>query len=124
MNDNGASSGFCRLRDTKKIGHRQAGEEAVCIGEARKEPRDCSRQGGDGSQDRTQVPAGQAAAERVAEGQGEEIVLQLDSRLADFVSASLRSYIEAMGGQLEIRALFPDAEVVITQFSDIVAQKN
>src|SRR6516162_3430870 len=57
---------FVVFATQKKIGHRQAGEEAVRIGEPRKEPRDCSRQGGDGSQDRTQVPAGQAAAERVA----------------------------------------------------------
>src|SRR6516162_5691834 len=57
---------FVVFATQKEIGHRQAGEEAVCIGESRKEPRDCSRQGGDGSQDRTQVPAGQAAAERVA----------------------------------------------------------
>ena len=41
MNDTRPSSGFCRLRDGKKIGDRQAGEEAVCIGEPRKEPRDC-----------------------------------------------------------------------------------
>ena len=42
----------------------------------------------------------------------------------DVYLSSLRSYIEAMGGRLKIRALFPDAEVVNTQFSDIEAQKN
>ena len=43
---------------------------------------------------------------------------------ADVYISTLRSYIEAMGGRLEIRALFPDAEVVITQFQDIEAEKN
>ena len=43
---------------------------------------------------------------------------------ADVYISTLRSYIEAMGGRLEIRALFPDAEVVITQFQDIDAQKK
>jgi hypothetical protein len=56
------SSGFCSLRG-KEIGHRQAGEEAVCFGETREQPRDCSREGGDGSPDRAQVPAGQTVAE-------------------------------------------------------------
>jgi len=37
----------------------------------------------------------------------------------DVYLSTLRSYIEAMGGRLEIRAIFPDAEVVITQFQDI-----
>jgi hypothetical protein len=33
--------------------------------------------------------------------------------------SSLRSYIEAMGGQLEIVALFPDGAVRINQFEEI-----
>jgi hypothetical protein len=33
--------------------------------------------------------------------------------------STLRSYIEAMGGTLEIVAQFPDSEVRIKQFTDI-----
>ena len=43
---------------------------------------------------------------------------------ADVYVSTLRSYIEAMGGRLEIRALFPDVEIVITQFQDIDAHKQ
>jgi len=43
---------------------------------------------------------------------------------ADVYISTLRSYIEAMGGRLEIRALFPDAEVVITQFQETDAEKK
>jgi hypothetical protein len=31
---------------------------------------------------------------------------------------TLRRYIEAMGGSLQIRAVFPDGEVLIKQFED------
>jgi transcriptional regulator with XRE-family HTH domain len=43
---------------------------------------------------------------------------------ADMYISTLRGYIEAMGGTLEIRALFPDAEIVIDQFEDIDERKN
>jgi hypothetical protein len=33
--------------------------------------------------------------------------------------STLRSYITAMGGDLQIRAVFPDGEVVIDQFQGI-----
>jgi hypothetical protein len=33
--------------------------------------------------------------------------------------STLRSYIEAMGGALHIRAVFPDGEVRIQQFGDV-----
>jgi len=36
--------------------------------------------------------------------------------------SSLRNYIEALGGQLEILALFPDGAVVINQFKEIGAR--
>jgi hypothetical protein len=35
--------------------------------------------------------------------------------------STLRSYISAMGGDLQIRAVFPDGEVVIDQFGGIGA---
>ena len=38
---------------------------------------------------------------------------------ADVYVSTLASYIEAMGGELEIRAIFPDGEAVkITQFAE------
>lgn len=40
-------------------------------------------------------------------------------RRADMYISTLRSYVEAMGGTLDIRAHFPDGEVQITQFQDM-----
>ena len=40
-------------------------------------------------------------------------------RRADMMISTLRKYIEAMGGQLEIRAIMPDGDVKITQFSEV-----
>lgn len=39
-------------------------------------------------------------------------------RRADMYVSTLRRYIEAMGGELEITARFPDGAVRITQFHD------
>lgn len=38
---------------------------------------------------------------------------------ADLYLSTLSEYVEALGGQLEIRAVFPDSEVRITQFEDL-----
>lgn len=40
-------------------------------------------------------------------------------RRTDMYISTLRSYIEAMGGQLDIVARFPDGEVHINQFKEI-----
>jgi len=45
-------------------------------------------------------------------------VSRLEKRTDVYVS-TLRSYIEAMGGQLQIRAVFPDAVVEIDQFGHL-----
>ena len=45
-------------------------------------------------------------------------ISKLEHRTDMYVS-TLRSYIEAMGGTLEIVAQFPDGEIRITQFTDI-----
>lgn len=42
----------------------------------------------------------------------------------DAYLSTLRSYIEAMNGRLELRAVSPDAEVVIMHFDDIDARKK
>jgi transcriptional regulator with XRE-family HTH domain len=39
-------------------------------------------------------------------------------RCTDMYIGTLRRYIEAMGGSLQIRAVFPDGEVQINQFED------
>jgi transcriptional regulator with XRE-family HTH domain len=38
---------------------------------------------------------------------------------ADMYISTLRRFVEAMGGQLEIRAHFPEGDVKITQFEDL-----
>jgi predicted XRE-type DNA-binding protein len=40
-------------------------------------------------------------------------------RRTDMYVSTLRSYVEAMGGHLDIRAVFPDGDVQIRQFSDL-----
>jgi len=39
----------------------------------------------------------------------------------DMYVSTLRSYIQAMGGQLQIKAIFPEGEVQIDQFDEIPA---
>lgn len=60
----------------------------------------------------TQV--GLAAALNIQQG----AVSKLERRTDMYIS-TLRSYIQAMGGDLQIRAVFPDSEVQISQFGDI-----
>jgi len=38
---------------------------------------------------------------------------------SDMYLSTLRSYVEAMGGTLDIRAVFPDGEVVLEQLGDV-----
>ena len=45
-------------------------------------------------------------------------------RRADMYVSTLRSFIKAMGGDLEIRAVFPDGVVRITQFHDLAQEEN
>jgi transcriptional regulator len=40
-------------------------------------------------------------------------------RRTDMYISTLRSYIEAMGGELKVVAAFPDGEIVINQFREI-----
>ncbi len=42
-------------------------------------------------------------------------------RRTDMYISTLRNYIEAMGGQLDIIARFQDGEVYISQFKDVYA---
>jgi DNA-binding XRE family transcriptional regulator len=45
-------------------------------------------------------------------------VSKMEKRTDMYVS-TLRSYVQAMGGELHIRAVFPDGEVEIKQFHDL-----
>jgi len=43
---------------------------------------------------------------------------------ADMYVSTLRAFIQAMGGELEIRAVFPDGTVRIDQFSELPEKRN
>jgi len=49
-------------------------------------------------------------------------ISKLEHRTDMYIS-TLRNYIEAMGGELEIVARFPDGAIKISQFHDIGARK-
>lgn len=55
-------------------------------------------------------------AQSLGVNQGE--VSKIEHR-TDLYLSTLSEYVEAMGGRLEIRAVFPDREVRITQFEEI-----
>jgi len=61
----------------------------------------------------------QQIAEQLKSGQA--AVSKLERR-ADMYVSTLRRFIEAMGGELEIIARFPDGDVRVTNFSDVAAQ--
>ena len=56
-------------------------------------------------------------AQSLGVNQGE--VSKIEHR-TDLYLSTLSQYVEAMGGRLEIRAVFPDREVRITQFEELV----
>lgn len=45
-------------------------------------------------------------------------------RRADMYISTLRSYVRAIGGDLQIRAVFPEGEVLINQFEDLALPKK
>jgi len=47
-----------------------------------------------------------------------------NSRSAPNVRLHPASYLKAMGAELQIRAIFPDGEVVIEQFEDLDTGRN
>jgi DNA-binding Xre family transcriptional regulator len=50
-------------------------------------------------------------------------VSKMEKRTDMYVS-TLRSFVQAMGGELEIRAIFPDGVVKIDQFSDLASDEK
>ena len=58
-------------------------------------------------------------AQSLGVNQGE--VSKIEHR-TDLYLSTLSEYVEAMGGRLEIRAVFPDREVRITQFEEITKE--
>ena len=63
--------------------------------------------------------------ERLAQilGVKQSAISRMERRTDVYVS-TLSSFIEAMGGKLEIRAVFPDGSVVINQFADAQVSKG
>lgn len=60
-------------------------------------------------------------AETLGVGQAE--ISKIENRTDLFVS-TLRKYITAMGGDLEIRAVFPDHDVMLKDFSSLNQPEN
>jgi DNA-binding XRE family transcriptional regulator len=50
-------------------------------------------------------------------------VSKMEKRTDMYIS-TLRSFIQAMGGELQIRAVFPEGEVAIEQFRDVGAASD
>lgn len=57
-------------------------------------------------------------------GQGTPASLAKLERRTDLYISTLRSFIEAMGGALEITAKFPEGVVRITRFHDLAASET
>ncbi len=51
---------------------------------------------------------------------GQPAIAKLEKR-TDMVVGNLRRFVEAMGGELEIVAHFPDGDVTINNFSELAA---
>ena len=69
--------------------------------------------------------ARQLSQEQLAETLGvQQASISKLERRADMYVSSLRSYIQAMGGELEIIARFPDGSVQIKQFEEIESKKK
>jgi DNA-binding transcriptional regulator YiaG len=49
---------------------------------------------------------------------GQAAISKMERR-SDMHISTLRQFVKAMGGQLEIRAVFPDGDVRISQFKDL-----
>lgn len=56
-------------------------------------------------------------------GVGQAEISKIENRTDIFIS-TLRRFIEAMGGELEIRANFPDRVITITNFSSFVEKES
>ena len=54
---------------------------------------------------------------------GQSEVSKIEKRTDMYVS-TLASYVKAMGGELEICAVFPEGKVKITQFEDLAAKAH
>jgi hypothetical protein len=48
-----------------------------------------------------------------------QAVVSRVERQTDMYLSTLRNFVEAMGGQLEIQAVFPDGRVVVNQFREL-----
>jgi hypothetical protein len=62
-----------------------------------------------------------AVAERLKVGQGAVSRMEKQS---DFLLSTLREYVGALGGQLELRVMFPDADFVIETLAPAASAKK
>jgi len=62
-----------------------------------------------------------AVAERLKVGQGAVSRMEKQS---DFLLSTLREYVGALGGQLELRVMFPDADFVIETLAPVTSTKK
>lgn len=60
-------------------------------------------------------------AESLGVGQAE--ISKIENRTDIFIS-TLKRFLEAMGGELEIRAKFPDRAITITNFSSLIEKES
>jgi hypothetical protein len=42
----------------------------------------------------------------------------------DMYVSTLRNFIQAMGGQLQVKAIFPEGEIQIEQFENVAGSQN
>jgi DNA-binding XRE family transcriptional regulator len=56
-------------------------------------------------------------------GVNQAAVSKMEKRTDMYVS-TLRSYLKAMGAELQIKAVFPDGEVLIEQFEDLSKEQD
>jgi transcriptional regulator with XRE-family HTH domain len=50
-------------------------------------------------------------------------VSKMEKRTDMYVS-TLRNFIQAMGGQLQVKAIFPEGEIQIEQFENVAGSQN
>jgi transcriptional regulator with XRE-family HTH domain len=68
-------------------------------------------------QARSMTQTGLAQALKISQGAVSKV-----ERRTDMYISTLRGYVRAMGGDVQIRAIFPEGEVILNQFQDLDAE--
>ena len=96
------------LRSDELSSHSQRGQESLTA-----MPLDALRD----AKQLTQVQMAQLL--KISQG-----AVSMVERRTDMCVSTLRNYVRAIGGDLEIRAVFPEGDVLIDQFSDTKRTEN